>query len=60
MDNYGIDANNRPAYLNSYLRAAEQHLDGDAITVVEWMSQFQTSSQGDDRIQQDGRLVDSS
>ena len=43
MDNYGIDTNYLPAYLNAYFRAVEQHLDGDAVPVVEWLSQFQTT-----------------
>jgi hypothetical protein len=42
MDNYGINANYLPHYLEAYFRAAEQYLDSKAGPVLDWLSQFQT------------------
>ncbi len=43
MDNYGIDTNYLPVYLDAYFKAARQHLEGEASPVVDWLSQFHTS-----------------
>lgn len=41
MDNYGLDADYLPLYLDAYYRAASQHLNDSAQSVVNWLSQFQ-------------------
>lgn len=43
MNNYGMNPAYLPAYLDAYFKAARQHLDDQALLVVDWLSSFQIS-----------------